>query len=69
MKRATATCVILAKNSSSVLRKRVVTTFEEVTELRAKFPRHDIAVFEDPKGETGEMWAFYPEVQDPKFWR
>lgn len=69
MDNTTATCIILTRSSDKPLRKRSVTSFEEVLAMHKEFPKHDIAIFEDPTGKTGEMWSYYPEVQDPKFWR
>lgn len=64
-----ATCIILTRDSGRIFRKVEVTTFEEVFALHLKFPKHDIAIFESRDGKTGAMWSFFPEVQDPKFYR
>lgn len=64
------TCIVLTKDNGKILRKKAVTTFAEVEALHKQFPTHDIAIFEDPEGHGGEMWAYYPEhFVSAKWWR
>ena len=58
------TAIVLSRNSGHVLRKKPVTTYEELKALHKQFPRNDIGVFEDPTGETGDMWMYMPDY-DP----
>lgn len=70
MRSTVAHCIVKSWNSAHVIRRQTVTTFEEVLALHLRYPRQDIAVFEDPTGETGEMWGFWPELELPyRFYR
>ena len=61
-----ATCII--SSHGRILRNRKVTTFEQVAVIHAQLPKNDIAMFENPDGEGGAMWAFFPELDDPRYW-
>ena len=58
------TVVVLARNAARVLRKRRVTTLEEVRLIHEELPRNDIALFVGDD-ETAEMWTYYPEMDGP----
>lgn len=60
----TCTAIVLARNSAHILRKKLVTTFEELLELHRLFPRNDIGLFTDPTGEGGDLWMYIPEHDD-----
>lgn len=60
-----ATVVVLARNAARVIRKRQVTTLDEVRAIHEELPRNDIALFIGNDPETAEMWTFYPELDGP----
>ena len=60
-----ATVVVLARNAARVIRKRQVTSLDEVRAIHAELPRNDIAVFLGDDPETAEMYTFYPEFDGP----
>lgn len=68
---ATGCVIVLAANDTGkILRKVMVTTFEEVQEIHNKFPRNDIAVFErNDEKDPGDCWTFFPELEDPRYWQ
>ena len=61
-----ATVVVLARNAAKVIRKRQVTSLDEVKAIHEELPRNDIAVFIGNDPETAEMWTFYPEFDGPQ---
>lgn len=61
-----ATVVVLARNAAKVIRKRQVTSLDEVKAIHEELPRNDIAVFFGNDPETAEMWTFYPEFDGPQ---
>lgn len=64
-----ATVVVLARNAAKVIRKRQVTSLDEVKAIHEELPRNDIAVFFGNDPETAEMWTFYPELDGPAAFR
>ena len=63
------TVVVLARNAARVIRKRQVTTLDEVRAIHAELPRNDIALFVGDDPETAEMWTYYPELDGPTAFR
>ena len=57
----TMTAVVIARHTAHILRKKAVTTFEEIKALHDLFPRNDIGLFEDPTGVGGDFWTYMAE--------
>lgn len=48
-----------------IMRSVEVESFDEVLPLKARFPNCDIGVFFGCKSD-GEMWTYFPDLDDPK---
>jgi hypothetical protein len=58
-----ATIVILVKDGSRVWREREATYYsclDDAKKAHNEHPHLPIALFEDPKGKTGEFWDWWP---------